>query len=110
MLRALVLCLILVATADAEPHLHVGGGRMSLLSFMGKAKRFIKDLNLLPSVSDRPSPSNAPVSEPGLFERPLHLPIKGNPGSSISKEDFTHHAGYFQLKGTHASKSVMWLG
>eukprot|EP00250_Pteridium_aquilinum_P018668 c24158_g2_i1 orf=1714-3408(+) len=102
MLRTLVLFLSLAAIAMAEPLPHQGRPRLS--SFMGQAERFIRDLNLMPSISDRPAPTHASSSGPSLFEQPLHLDVHGDSGSAISREDFGHHAGYFQLKGTHAAR------
>lgn len=48
--------------------------------------------------------SHVALGGPRLVERPLHLDVYGDSGSAISKEELGQHAGYFQLKGTHASR------
>ena len=76
---------------------------------MGQAEKIIQSLQLIPSLQSVHEISPLGFDGytnvgPSLFERNLDLHISGNSGSSISDEDLGHHAGYFELKGTHASR------
>lgn len=71
-------------SVHAEPEEEVG--------VMGEAERLIRALNLIPDVRAH--------DPPRLVEHPLRLPAL----SGISDEDLGHHAGYFPIKGTHASR------
>ncbi|MCO5551712.1 hypothetical protein L7F22_005216 [Adiantum nelumboides] len=63
------------------------------LEAMGNAERFIRALNLNMFPKNHDSPTT-PLVEHRL---PLHA-------LGISDEDLGHHAGYFSIKGTHASR------
>jgi hypothetical protein len=84
----------------------IGGGSMLM---MGQAERLIQSLRLVPSL---PSPHGASPGGfdgysnvgPSLFERKLDLSVLGGSGSFVSNEELGHHAGYFQLKDTYASR------
>lgn len=67
----------------------------------GQAESFIKALNLVPGAAED---SFVELDAPRLVESPLHLQVHGDPEDSISSKDLGQHAGYFQLKGTHASR------
>ena len=79
------------------------------MAMMGQAEKLIQSLQLIPSLKSVHEIFPLGFDEyanvgPSLFEKNLHLHISGNSGSSISNEDLGHHAGYFELKGTHASR------
>ncbi|KAI5083732.1 hypothetical protein GOP47_0003475 [Adiantum capillus-veneris] len=104
-LRAVVVVLLSLAMVAkaAEPMSHLDRRAFSLI---GQAERFIRSLNLLPSLANHASDSAQPHghSSAALFEKSFHLPVRGDSGSSISGEEFGHHAGYFELDGTHAAR------
>eukprot|EP00252_Welwitschia_mirabilis_P002312 TRINITY_DN1222_c0_g1_i1.p1 TRINITY_DN1222_c0_g1~~TRINITY_DN1222_c0_g1_i1.p1 ORF type:complete len:512 (-),score=71.96 TRINITY_DN1222_c0_g1_i1:197-1732(-) len=71
----------------------------------GQAEKLIRELNLIPGIPDS-EPAEGEEKGPRLVERQINLPIRGssNDAEAASVETLGHHAGYFELKHTHAAR------